>query len=146
MLDWRLSNVFLQSSEVDQKIQETRGKILVERKVLEGTRAMKNATTNQDVLRRLDAKIRDSEASLTYFEETLQSLLAKKRGPEPSPELRTSTGGGLPPTPRGWSNERDKTIPPPPDDGSAAEAVPKKNYTNLGTIRFKRSKLIPSQP
>jgi hypothetical protein len=96
---------------------------------------MKNATTNQEVLRRLDAKIRDSEASLTYFEETLQNLQAKKRGPEPSPEMRTS-GGGLPPTPRGWNNDRDRSLPQPPDDIQAADAIPKKNYTNLGAMRF----------
>ncbi|QRW06533.1 Serine/threonine-protein kinase [Ceratobasidium sp. AG-Ba] len=93
----------MSSSEIDQKIHDTQTKILVERKVLEGTRAMKNATTNQDVLRRLDAKIRDSEASLTYFEETLQNLQARKRGPEPSPD--------------------------------AAEAAPKKNYTNLDLLK-----------
>ncbi|KAG9085648.1 Serine/threonine kinase [Ceratobasidium sp. UAMH 11750] len=123
------------SSEIDQKIQDTRTKILVERKVLEGTRAMKNATTNQDVLRRLDAKIRDSEASLTYFEETLQNLQARKRGPEPSPDLRTSGQGGLPPTPRGWGSDRDRSLPLPPEDGQAAEAIPKKNYTNLDLLK-----------
>ncbi|KAF8755302.1 Protein kinase c [Rhizoctonia solani] len=86
------------ASEIDQKIQETKTKIQLERKLLDGTRAMKNATTNQDVLRRLDAKIRDSEASLIYFEETLQSLHAKKRGPD-SADARGPGAGGSPSTP-----------------------------------------------
>ncbi|KAG8688295.1 Serine/threonine kinase [Ceratobasidium sp. 395] len=103
--------------------------------MLEGTRAMKNATTNQDVLRRLDAKIRDSEASLTYFEETLQSLQARKRGAEPSPDVRTSAHGGLPPTPRGWGSDRDRSLPLPPEDGQAPDDIPKKNYTNLDLLK-----------
>ncbi|KAH7336912.1 hypothetical protein B0J17DRAFT_695528 [Rhizoctonia solani] len=122
------------ASEIDQKIQETRTKIQLERKLLEGTRAMKNATTNQDVLRRLDAKIRDAEASLTYFEETLQNLQAKKRGPD-SADARGPGAGGLPPTPRGWGSERDRSLPLPPDDGAPVEAAPKKNYTNLDLLK-----------
>ncbi|QRW20251.1 protein kinase C [Rhizoctonia solani] len=122
------------ASEIDQKIQETKTKIQLERKLLDGTRAMKNATTNQDVLRRLDAKIRDSEASLIYFEETLQSLHAKKRGPD-SADARGPGAGGSPSTPRGWGGEQNRSLPLPPDDGAPIEAAPKRNYTNLDLLK-----------
>lgn len=39
---------------------------------------MRQATSNQDVLRRTDAKIRETERSLSYFEDTLRELQARK--------------------------------------------------------------------
>jgi hypothetical protein len=39
---------------------------------------LRQATTNQDVLRRNDAKIRETERSLSYFQDTLRELQARK--------------------------------------------------------------------
>jgi type II secretory pathway component PulJ len=68
-----------QSQELDQKIAETWKHIQTERKILEATQLLRQATSNQDVLRRNDAKIRETERSLAYFEDTLRELQERKR-------------------------------------------------------------------
>lgn len=67
-----------QSSELDQKIAETWKHIQTERKILEGAQLMRQATSNQDVLRRNDAKIRETQRTLAYFEDTLSQLQARR--------------------------------------------------------------------
>lgn len=67
-----------QSQEIDQKIAETWRHIQTERKILEAAQAFRQATSNQDVLRRNEAKIRETERSLAYFEDTLRELQARK--------------------------------------------------------------------
>ncbi|PFH53390.1 hypothetical protein AMATHDRAFT_55336 [Amanita thiersii Skay4041] len=66
------------SQELDQKIQEVYKHINTERKILEASRLLRQATNNQDVLRRNEAKIRETERSLSYFEDTLRELQARK--------------------------------------------------------------------
>ena len=46
---------------------------------MEATQLLRQATSNQDVLRRNDAKIRETERSLAYFEDTLRELQERKR-------------------------------------------------------------------
>lgn len=67
-----------QSHELDQKIQDVYKRIQTERKVLEASRILSQATTNPDVLRRNDAAIREAERSLSYFEDTLRELQSRK--------------------------------------------------------------------
>jgi hypothetical protein len=98
-------DVAFQASELDQKIQDVYRRIQTERKVLEGTTLLRQATTNQDVLRRTDAQIREAERSLSYFEDTLRELQNRKaqlaQGADParfgSPP---SAHPGLPTSPR----------------------------------------------
>lgn len=66
------------SQDLDQKIQDVYKRIQTERKVLEASQLLRQATTNQDVLRRNDAKIKEAERSLSYFEDTLRELQARK--------------------------------------------------------------------
>lgn len=66
------------SQDLDQKIQEVYRHIHTERKILEASQLLRQATTNQDVLRKNDAKIRETERSLSYFEDTLRELQALK--------------------------------------------------------------------
>ncbi len=70
--------VFVQSQDLDTKIQDVYKRIQTERKVLEASQLLRQATTNQDVLRRNDAKIKEAERSLSYFEDTLRELQARK--------------------------------------------------------------------
>ena len=63
---------------MDQKIQDVYKRIETERKVLEASRLIRQATSNPDVLRRNDAQIREAERSLSYFTETLRELQARK--------------------------------------------------------------------
>ncbi|OBZ68662.1 hypothetical protein A0H81_11379 [Grifola frondosa] len=64
--------------ELDQKIQDVYKRIQTERKVLEAGQLLRQATSNPDVLRRNDAKIREAERSLSYFEDTLRELQSRK--------------------------------------------------------------------
>jgi len=66
------------SQDLDQKIQDVYRHIHTERKILEASQLLRQATTNQDVLRKNEAKIRETERSLSYFEDTLRELQALK--------------------------------------------------------------------
>ena len=70
--------VFVQFQDLDTKIQDVYKRIQTERKVLEASQLLRQATSNQDVLRRNDAKIKEAERSLSYFEDTLHKLQARK--------------------------------------------------------------------
>jgi hypothetical protein len=67
-----------QSHELDEKILQVHQRILTERKVLQGTQAIGQATTNPEVLRRNAAKVKEAQQSLLYFENTLLELQARK--------------------------------------------------------------------
>lgn len=70
--------ISIQAHELDQKIQDVYKRIQTERKVLEASQLLRQATTNPEVLRRNDAAIREAERSLSYFEDTLRELQARK--------------------------------------------------------------------
>lgn len=70
--------ISVQAHELDQKIQDVYKRIQTERKVLEASQLLRQATTNPDVLRRNDAAIREAERSLSYFEDTLRELQSRK--------------------------------------------------------------------
>ncbi|GBE84888.1 Protein kinase C-like [Sparassis crispa] len=140
--------------ELDQKIQDVYKRIQTERKVLEASHLLRQATTNPDVLRRNDAKIREAERSLSYFEDTLRELQSRKmmqaqrddHSRSGSPVLSTASGRG------GRSSDSPRMHQPTLSDvssgrgarnpqGSAGSAddipgVPKaKTYTKLDLIK-----------
>lgn len=80
-------------AELDQKIQDVFKHIQTERKILEASRLLSQATSNPDVLRRNDAKIRDTEQRLKYFEDTLRELQARKMQQQSGQDSSGSTGG-----------------------------------------------------
>ncbi|KAF8558382.1 hypothetical protein OG21DRAFT_1455993 [Imleria badia] len=103
--------------ELDQKIQDVLKRIETERKVLDASRHLRQATSNPDVLRRNDAKIREAERSLSYFEDTLRELQARKKlQADPS----RSAASPLSPSSANRSNrgaDRDRILPQiPPSD------------------------------
>ena len=132
-------------------------RIQTERKLIQASETLRKATGNQDVLRRTDAAIRESQRQLTYFEQTLRELQARKnesiRTSSPS-AFRTGDGGGalypgassgLPNSPR--PADRDRALPAPPssvvDDygpnnypaNAPLSGVPRpKQYSNLGVL------------
>ncbi|KAI0061640.1 hypothetical protein BV25DRAFT_1900312 [Artomyces pyxidatus] len=137
--------------ELDQKIQDVYKRIQTERKVLEASHLLRQATTNPDVLRRNDAKIKEAERSLSYFEDTLRELQQRKMGlsdpsrssgspnPSLSPTLkatqpgsrdRPSQYGDADPSGRGPYSPETRTTHL---DG---DGTPKsKNYTKLDLIK-----------
>lgn len=143
-----------QAHELDQKIQDLYKRIQTERSYIAASEKVRRATTNQEVLRRNDAQIRESQRSLSYFEETLRDLQARKaqllRAPQQqrrSVEDQVNSPGGLPSTPRaGGSSDRERALPLPPstspeDYGTGqydsyapppSETSRPKQYSNLG--------------
>nr|GAT50629.1 protein kinase C1 [Mycena chlorophos] len=96
--------------DIDQKIADVRRHILTEQKILEASQLLRRATTNQDVLNRNEAKIRDTERSLAYFQATLRDLLARK------------------------SQQSDYAAPQVPPKGGRAP-MPGQKYSNLDLIK-----------
>jgi classical protein kinase C len=141
-----------QSHELDQKIQDVYKRIQTERKILEASQLMRQATKNPDVLRKNDAQIREAERGLSYFENTLRDLQAKKlQLSQGQDHTRSGSGGSSPPfNPRNARpSDRDRTLPPPPDydrgglpispgpgAGFDIESGPKiKQFSNLDLIK-----------
>ncbi|OJT11523.1 Protein kinase C-like [Trametes pubescens] len=147
--------------ELDQKIQDVYKRIETERKFLEASKLIRQATSNPDVLRKNDAKIREAERSLSYFEDTLRELHSRKMMQQRDDHSRSSSTSssqpGLPQSPRmprpgevnrysggsssasGYarngprSPELHASGGPPVDDGYG---TPKpKTYTNLDLIK-----------
>jgi muconolactone delta-isomerase len=132
------------AQELDQKIQEVYRRIQTERKILEATQILRQATPNPDVLRMNDAKIKETERSLLYFENTLKELQARKLQLAERDDPSRSPPSGALNLPRQTRHERDRSLPPtppyygddernPPDAGGT---VPKaKPYSNLDLIK-----------
>ena len=146
---------------MDQKIQDVYKRIETERKVLEASRLIRQATSNPDVLRRNDAQIREAERSLSYFEDTLRELHARKMAQQQGrddhvrsgstgsagPSIPGSPNMGRPPDGRytGTSSASEyaaragrspdmTTAGGPPMDDSYLTPKPK-TYTNLDLIK-----------
>ncbi|KAI0657364.1 hypothetical protein C8Q70DRAFT_935034 [Cubamyces menziesii] len=146
--------------ELDQKIQDVYKRIETERKFLEASKLIRQATNNPDVLRKNDAKIREAERSLSYFEATLRELHSRKMMQQRDDHSRSSstssTQPGAPPSPHmarpgdasrysGSSSASDyanrgprspeihPTGGPPVDDAFGAPKP--KTYTNLDLIK-----------
>jgi hypothetical protein len=127
-----------------------------ERKLLEASQLLRQATTNQDVLRRNDVKIKEAERSLSYFEDTLRELQARKLQLSQDP---SRSGGpvpsqpGLPVNPRGGRpSDVNRGLPPVPQQSQYGARPPQspqmsstqygdtsggasKTYTNLDLIK-----------
>lgn len=121
--------------ELDQKIQDVLKRIETERKVLDASRHLRQATSNPDVLRRNDAKIREAERSLSYFEDTLRELQARKKLQDRASPLSPSSA-----TKSNRSADRDRSLPQvPPSDldasgpGGRTAGSPDTSQTLLGS-------------
>jgi len=127
--------------ELDQKIQEVYKHIQTERKILEASQLLRQATTNQDVLRRNEAKIRETERSLSYFQDTLRELQARKL--QQSQQDQRQAGSSSPQVPSKDYDPSGRGGPPngPPEPGFPMGRPPQpgppqpKQYTNLDLIK-----------
>ncbi|KAK7469411.1 Serine/threonine kinase [Stygiomarasmius scandens] len=123
------------ANELDQKIQEVYKHIQTERKILEATQLIRQATNNQDVLRRNDAKIRETERSLSYFEDTLRELQARKL--QQSQNESGRSGGPASPQvpPKDYDSGRGRPFSDSPVGSTFPGPSPKKAYSNLDLIK-----------
>ncbi|KAH9933130.1 uncharacterized protein BXZ73DRAFT_89794 [Epithele typhae] len=125
------------ASELDQKIQDVYRRIETERKILEASKLIRQATSNPDVLRKNDAQIRETERSLSYFEDTLRELHSRKMMQQRDDRSSSSTGssqGSLPQSPT-WPEH--PTMHPsggPSMDDNYGMPKPK-TYSNLDLIK-----------
>ncbi|GAA5980922.1 hypothetical protein JCM5350_004766 [Sporobolomyces pararoseus] len=86
---------------LSQKIQTLEQKIIKERKILEGFQAMRSATTNQDVIRTCESKIRESFKTIGWFEESVRELKGRNSFDSGSNSTTTTTMGGVGSVPPG---------------------------------------------
>ncbi|TFY69554.1 hypothetical protein EVJ58_g336 [Rhodofomes roseus] len=87
--------------------------------MLEATQRVRQATTNPDVLRSTDAKMREAERSLSYFEDLLRQLQSRKMAQAQQDDQSRSV------TSAGWLKARDDTYGAPKS----------KTYTNFDLIK-----------
>ncbi|GAA5886492.1 hypothetical protein JCM16303_001429 [Sporobolomyces ruberrimus] len=85
------------------KLQSLESRIQKERKILEGFQAMRSATSNQDVIRTCESKIRESIKTIGWFEESVRELQ----------ERSTASGGGP-----DHASMKKKSLPNLPQSGS----------------------------
>ncbi|KZP01332.1 hypothetical protein CALVIDRAFT_532947 [Calocera viscosa TUFC12733] len=119
------------AQELDQKIQEVYKRIQMERKIMDGSHQLLQATNNPAVRNRADTQLRDAQRSLSYFEDTLRELQAKKlqlqqQSQRPPRGTSMSTTTGQPPLSQDSSTApsfgqrpgagRDRALPAPPSD------------------------------
>lgn len=138
--------------ELDQKIQDVLKRIEKERKFIDASRLIRQATTNPDVLRQNDAKVREAERSLSYFEHTLRELeIRKQQSQRDDPNRSGSAASPQQPFKGSRTSDRDRSLPriPPSDHstthgtssttllpGDDPDGVPKtKQYSNLDLIK-----------
>ncbi|CCM01893.1 uncharacterized protein FIBRA_03964 [Fibroporia radiculosa] len=145
----------VKANELDQKIQDVYKRIQTERNVLDGLKRFRQATTNPDVLRGTDAKFREAERSLSYFEDTLRQLQARKmmlarddqqRSGSPGPGQRPGRAADTNRNAQSQYSDgsrRGAQSPQSPDvrtsggsfPGDDAFSTPAKTYTKLDLIK-----------
>ncbi|GAA5821040.1 hypothetical protein JCM11251_001933 [Rhodosporidiobolus azoricus] len=115
------------SADLQAKLASLHARIAKERKILEGFQAMRAATTNQDVIRTCEAKIRESGRTIGWFEESVREL-----------EGRAAAGGGaiqgrgsFDSTGRASPASGDRHLPNPPP-GAAPSYVQPRVYGAAG--------------
>lgn len=132
-----------QAYELDSKIQEVYKRIQTERKILEASELLRQATPNPEVLRRNELKIKETERSLSYFESMLKDLQSRKLQQQANRDDPSRSGLPSPPLQGQSLHERDRSLPPTPQlsgrgDPSASMdgGLPKsKTYSNLDLIK-----------
>ncbi|KAF8635922.1 hypothetical protein AX15_000099 [Amanita polypyramis BW_CC] len=118
------------SQDLDQKIQDVYRHIQTERKILEASQLLRQATNNQDVVKKTDVKIRETERTLSYFENTLRELQALKlQGQDPA-----RPGGSI--SPQVPSKDNDGRAPHSPELGRQQQPPPSRiRLSNLDLIK-----------
>jgi len=120
--------------ELEEKMADILARIAKEQKIIDGSKAIRLATRNAEVLRKTDAEERDARKSLEYFHATLADLRAKRdqlAAAEAGPSRQQQYGG---PNSGGYRDDYERPLPSPPQDG-INDAYPRaKQYSNLGEL------------
>lgn len=132
------------SQDLPLKISSLRARISKERKMLEGFQAMSSATSNSDVIRTCEAKMRESARTIGWFEESLRELEDRLAAEARGVHGEQTGGSGV-----GTIDPRMRSLPPPPpgagpsyvsdtqrarvDQPGILGPKPKVVYTSLGS-------------
>jgi hypothetical protein len=120
--------------ELEEKMADILARIAKEQKIIDGSKAIRLATRNAEVLRKTDAEERDARKSLEYFHATLADLRAKRdqlAAADAGPSRQQQYGG---PNAGGYRDDYERPLPSPPHDG-INDAYPRaKQYSNLGEL------------
>jgi classical protein kinase C len=131
------------AQDVDTKLADIRERIAKERKILDAFQNMKMATSNSDVHKSCDAKIKETTKTIGYFEDSLRELSARRTSLGPSTMSSTSNsslssaGRALPRTPDPGPSAQRQSLDPSlalaPGEGRQ-----RPNYSNLGALEILR--------
>lgn len=131
-------------ADLGAKVASLHARITKERKILEGFQAMRNATSNQDVIRTCDVKIREAQRTIGWFEDSVRQLetrAAHKAGGRSASPASNSTASSSAHTLVGSDTARagyggvsgaNKDLPTPPP-GAAPSYVQPQAYGAAGT-------------
>ncbi|GAA6041820.1 hypothetical protein JCM8097_007179 [Rhodosporidiobolus ruineniae] len=108
--------------DLHHKLASLHARIAKERKILEGFQAMRAATTNQDVIRTCEAKIREAGRTIGWFEESVRELEGRAHAAQGRASLDSSgSGGRASPAP---SSATDRSLPAPPHGAAPSYVQP----------------------
>jgi len=112
------------SGEYAQKLASLHARIVKERKILEGFQAMRAATANQDVIRTCDAKIRDAQRTIGWFEDSIRQLEGRGAQQQQQPRAPGQMQGHAPGGRQSFDDPRQQRMPPPSGPAAYASAPP----------------------
>lgn len=112
------------SSNDDEALTSIYKKIERERALLQAANQMRQQTQNESVRARLDTQMREGRRNISYLEERMQELQARKMGQGMS-NMSLGSGSDSGPLSPGMRNDRDGPPTPPPKD-------PRGGYTEAG--------------
>ncbi|KNZ50003.1 uncharacterized protein VP01_464g2 [Puccinia sorghi] len=126
------------------QIDELQQRIAKERKIIHGFQVMRTATGNQDIIRSCDSKIRDSEKTISFYEQSIRELhesvdqgssTSNPSTREPEGELRPthSTHSSHSTSHSDQQSSRSTLVPSSP--GSKSSTGPK-TYSPLDLIKY----------
>lgn len=103
--------------DLQAKISSLHQRIAKERKILEGFQALRSATNNPDVIRTCEAKMRETNKTIGWFEESLSEFeerLTGSRGPGPA---------GAPAFAQAQTQQQRsmRSLPPPPPGAAQSQ-------------------------
>ncbi|RDW80729.1 protein kinase C [Coleophoma crateriformis] len=127
------------SSNDDEALSSIYKKIERERALLQAANQMRQQTQNESVRARLDTQMREGRRNISYLEERMQELQARKLGQGMSNMSLGSGSDGGPRSP-GLRNDRDGPPTPPPKDsrggyieaGSDRGGYGSQDYSKIG--------------
>lgn len=77
-------------SRNEEVLEDIRGKIEREQKLIQGFQSMKRNTSNADVIQRCNTQIRETQTNIEFLQETLEKV--RLQGEPSSPERKSSNG------------------------------------------------------